>query len=55
MYFTDSYTGKVTKVPIAGGPETVVGTGPYGADGIVLDDRYVYWVTTCGRMLRAAK
>jgi sugar lactone lactonase YvrE len=55
LYFTDSDTGNVMKVPAAGGSAIQLATGPSGASGVAVDDRYVYWTTPCGRVLRVEK
>jgi hypothetical protein len=45
IYWTSSEAGTVTKMPIAGGSQTVLATGQKGATGIAVDASSVYWAT----------
>jgi hypothetical protein len=51
VFWTESYSGTVTSVPIAGGGYTSLATGQDGPSAIAVDSTNVYWLDQSGAMV----
>lgn len=55
LYLCEDKSGIIRRVPIAGGPATLLAIGQSQPQHLVVDDKYAYWVNWSGGVMKTPK